>query len=120
MAIAFLLLGDPIWMIAAANFTYLIGIGLPSVAVWLLRRNEPDMRAALPRAARDDRARRRSPPASGALSTVLGFQQFGLPTVLFGARPRLLRVGRSTPGATWSRPPPRGHGAASRGRCTSS
>ena len=29
-------------MIAAANFAYLIGIGLPSVAVWLLRRNEPE------------------------------------------------------------------------------
>jgi hypothetical protein len=41
-AIAFLLLGDPVWLIAAANFCYLIGIGLPSIAVWLLRRNEPD------------------------------------------------------------------------------
>ena len=32
----------PIWMIAAANFTYLIGICLPNVAVWLLRRDAPD------------------------------------------------------------------------------
>jgi hypothetical protein len=29
-------------MIAAANFTYLIGISLPSVAVLLLRRSEPE------------------------------------------------------------------------------
>ena len=43
MAIAFLLSGDPVWVIAAANFTYLIGIALPSVAVWLLRKNEPDL-----------------------------------------------------------------------------
>ena len=41
--IAFLLIGDPIWLVAAANFTYLIGIALPSVAVWLLRRDQPDM-----------------------------------------------------------------------------
>src|SRR5258705_13148703 len=42
MAIFFLLLGDPIWLVAAANFTYLIGICLPNVAVWLLRRNHPE------------------------------------------------------------------------------
>ena len=41
MSIVFLLLGDPVWMIAAANLTYLIGIALPSVAVWLLRRHSP-------------------------------------------------------------------------------
>lgn len=33
MAIVFLLIGDPVWLIAAANLTYLIGIALPSVAV---------------------------------------------------------------------------------------
>ena len=43
MAIVFLLMGDPVWLIASANFTYLIGISLPSVAVWLLRRNQPQM-----------------------------------------------------------------------------
>ena len=42
LAIVALALGVPTWMIAAANFTYLIGISLPSVAVLLLRRNEPD------------------------------------------------------------------------------
>lgn len=43
MAIFFLLIGDPIWFVAAASLTYLIGIGLPSVAVWLLRRDAPAM-----------------------------------------------------------------------------
>ena len=43
MSIVFLLIGDPVWMIAAANLTYLIGIALPSVAVWLLRRHSPDL-----------------------------------------------------------------------------
>ena len=82
-ALAFLLAGVPIWILAAANFTYLIGIGLPSVAVWLLRRNHPEQ-------ARPWRAPRGTIVlgviAAGAwlASTVLGFQQFGLPVVLFG------------------------------------
>jgi DNA-binding transcriptional LysR family regulator len=33
----FLLIGDPLWLIAA-NLTYLIGISMPSIDVWLLRR----------------------------------------------------------------------------------
>ena len=41
-AIGFLLIGDPIWLIAAANFTYLLAICLASVAVWLLRRDAPE------------------------------------------------------------------------------
>jgi PAS domain S-box-containing protein len=83
MSIGFLLLGDPTWLIAAANFTYLIGIGLPSVAVWLLRRHEPDR-------LRPYRARRGLVTLGlvaaiiWAASTVLGFQQFGLPTVIAG------------------------------------
>ena len=91
-AIVFLLMGDPVWMIAAANFTYLIGIGLPSVAVWLLRRNSPDQ-------ARPWRAPRGTivlgVVAAGVwlASTVLGFQQFGLPTVLFGLALAYSRVG---------------------------
>src|SRR5581483_4035144 len=70
-------------LIAAANFTYLIGICLPSVAVWLLRRDAPDMH-------RPYRAPRGTimlgVVAAGVwmLSAILGFQQFGLPTVLFG------------------------------------
>lgn len=82
-AIAFLLAGDPVWLIAAADFTYLIGISLPSVAVWLLRRDQPDF----PRPYRAPRFTIELGLISASvwgLSTVLGFQQFGLPTVLFG------------------------------------
>jgi amino acid transporter len=42
LAIGALALGVPTWMIAAANFAYLIGISLPSIAVLLLRRDEPE------------------------------------------------------------------------------
>ena len=83
MAIWFLWLGDPIWLIAAANFTYLIGICMPSVAVWLLRRDAPDM----PRPYR-------APPgtiiaglcaaAGWMISAMLGFEQFGISTVMVG------------------------------------
>ena len=81
LAIVALLLGVPTWMIAAANFAYLIGISLPSVAVLLLRRNEPERERPY-----------RAPYGTimlglGAgcvwlLATCLGFEQFGLPTVL--------------------------------------
>jgi len=83
MAIAFLWLGDPVWLIASANFTYLIAIGLPSVAVWLLRRDQPQL-------ARPYRAPRGTillgllAAMIWGLSAILGFQQFGLPTVLVG------------------------------------
>ena len=83
MAIAFLLLGDPIWLIAAANFTYLISICLPSVAVWLLRRDAPDMTRPY-RAPRGTIGLGLLAAVIWALSALLGFQQFGLPTVLFG------------------------------------
>lgn len=82
-AIVFLLIGDPIWLIAAANFTYLIGICMPSVAVWLLRRDAPD-------ASRPYRAPRGTIGlglvAAGAwgASALLGFEQYGLPTVVVG------------------------------------
>jgi diguanylate cyclase (GGDEF)-like protein len=80
-AIAALLLGVPTWMIAAANFAYLISIALPSIAVWLLRRNEPERE-------RPWRAPRGTVMlgviAAGCwfAATGLGFEQFGLPTVL--------------------------------------
>ena len=82
-AILFLLIGDPIWLIAAANFTYLIGIVLPSVAVWLLRRDAPD--AVRPyRAPRGFIGLGLGAAAVWGLSALLGFEQFGLPTVVFG------------------------------------
>ena len=82
-AILFMAIGDPIWLVAAANFTYLIGICLPSIAVWLLRRDAPGL-------ARPYRAPRGTitlgvlAAAVWGMSALLGFEQFGLPTVVFG------------------------------------
>ena len=83
MSILFLLTGDPTWVIAAANLTYLIGIGLPSVAVWLLRRNEPARRRPW-RAPRGTVQLGLIAALCWGIATVLGFEQFGLPTVLAG------------------------------------
>jgi diguanylate cyclase (GGDEF)-like protein len=83
VAIIFLLMGDPIWMIAAANFTYLIGICMPNIAAWLLRRDMPD-------AERPYRAPRGTimlgvlAACVWLVAAILGFEQFGLPTVVFG------------------------------------
>lgn len=83
VSIVFLLIGDPIWLVAAANFTYLIGIAAPSVAVWLLRRNAPE--AARPyRAPSGTIGLGVAAAAAWLVATILGFQQFGLPTVVFG------------------------------------
>ena len=83
VAIVFLLAGDPVWMIAAANFTYLIGIALPSVAVWLLRRDSPDQDRPW-RAPRGTVLLGVGAAVAWLVSTVLGFRQFGMPVVLFG------------------------------------
>jgi diguanylate cyclase (GGDEF)-like protein len=83
MAVLFLLSGDPLWVIAAANFCYLIAIGLPSIAVWLLRRDAPQMERPY-RAPRGTVVLGVVAACGWALSTLLGFQQFGLPTVLAG------------------------------------
>ena len=83
VAIVFLLAGDPIWMIAAANLTYLIGIAMPNVAVWLLRRNEPKRHRPY-RAPRGMIGLGLVAACAWGLSTIFGFEQFGLPTVLFG------------------------------------
>ena len=83
MSIFFLLIGDPVWLIAAANFTYLIGITLPSVAVWLLRRDAPAMSRPY-RAPRGTIMLGLIAACIWGVSAILGFQQFGLPTVLFG------------------------------------
>ena len=50
-AIGFVLAGYPLWIIAAANFTYLISICMPNIAAWLLRRDQPGANAPLPGAA---------------------------------------------------------------------
>ena len=116
MAIAFLLAGDPVWVIAAANFTYLIGISLPSVAVWLLRRNAPELAAPVPRAARHDRARPGRRRHLGAVDAAR------LPAVRPADRARSASAWptparRSTPGAV-ERPPARRAPAACGAPCT--
>jgi diguanylate cyclase (GGDEF)-like protein/PAS domain S-box-containing protein len=83
MSIVFLLIGDPIWLIAAANFTYLISIALPSVAVWLLRRDAPQMSRPY-RAPRGAVTLGLVAAITWGLSALLGFEQFGLITVLIG------------------------------------
>jgi len=83
MAVLFLLLGDPIWLVAAANFTYLIGICLPNVAVWLLRRNQPGAHRPY-RAPRGMILAGLAGAIAWSISAVLGFQQFGMKTVLVG------------------------------------
>jgi len=82
-AIWFLWIGDPIWLVASANFTYLISIGLPNVAVWLLRRDQPELRRPY-RAPRGLVTLGLAAACVWGLSAMLGFQQFGLPTVLIG------------------------------------
>jgi signal transduction histidine kinase len=70
-------------VIAAANLTYLIGIALPSVAVWLLRRHEPER----PRTYRARVWSLRLGLVAAVIwltSTILGFEQFGLPIVILG------------------------------------
>src|SRR5436190_2725976 len=81
MAIGFLWSGHPSWVIAAATLTYLIGICLPSVAVWLLRRNEPH-RARPWRAPRFTAGLGVVAAAVWGAATLLGFGQFGLKSVL--------------------------------------
>ena len=83
MAILFLLIGDPIWLIAAANFTYLISIALPSVAVWLLRRDAPQLHRPY-RASRGMLNLGLAAAIIWGFSALLGFEQFGLSTVLIG------------------------------------
>jgi two-component system, sensor histidine kinase len=83
MAILFLWIGDPIWLVAAANFTYLISIAMPSVAVWLLRRDAPDMVRPF-RAPRGTVALGVWAAVAWGVCALLGFEQFGLTTVLIG------------------------------------
>lgn len=81
MAIVFLQSGDPTWVLAAANLAYLIGIAMPSVAVWLLRRNEPERPRAY-RAPRGTVVLGFAAACVWLLTTVLGLEQYGLPTAM--------------------------------------
>ncbi len=83
MAIGFLWLDEPIWIIAAANLTYLIGICMPNIAVWLLRRNEPEMQRPY-RAPKGTIGLGLFAACGWAIAIILGFEQFGLETVTIG------------------------------------
>jgi signal transduction histidine kinase/amino acid transporter len=83
LAIVGIWINDPIWFIAAASFTYLIGISLSSVAVWLLRRDQPDRERPY-RAPRGTIWAGLIAAICWGIATILGFEQFGLPTVIFG------------------------------------
>ena len=83
-AIFFLWLEDPIWLVAATNFTYVFGgLVLPSIAVWLLRRDAPEA-PRLWRAPRGTIMLGVVAASVWAISALLGFQQFGLKTVIIG------------------------------------
>lgn len=83
-ALFFLYLGDPVWLIAATNFTYVFGgLVLPSVAVWLLRRDAPEA-PRLYRAPRGTILLGLIAASVWAMTALLGFQQFGLTTVIVG------------------------------------
>jgi len=82
-AIIFLIAGDPVWMIAAANFTYLIGICMPNIAAYLLRRDLPDAERPY-RAPRGTIVLGVVAAVIWLFAAILGFEQFGLPTVVFG------------------------------------
>ena len=69
--------------IASANLTYLIGIGLPSIAVWVLRKNHPDW----PRLYRARNLSIKLGVVAALVwlaSTILGFEQFGLKVIIGG------------------------------------
>jgi PAS domain S-box-containing protein len=83
-AIFFLYLGDPIWLIAATNFTYVFGgLVMPSIAVWLLRRDAPDV-TRIWRAPKGTIVLGLIAATTWAITALLGFQQFGLSTVIVG------------------------------------
>ena len=89
MAIAFLLIGDPIWLIAAANLTYLIGIALPSMSrSGCCASNEPRTWRGRYRAPRGTiihhRFVRRGRHPVGAHGRSSASSNSGLPTVLIG------------------------------------
>ena len=77
------MMDDPVWFIAAANLTYLIGIAMPNLAVWLLRKDMPDHPRPY-RAPRGTIVAGLVSAAAWGVATVLGFEQYGLPVVIFG------------------------------------
>ena len=82
-SILFLWIGDPVWLIAAANFTYLIGVCMPSIAVWLLRLDAPHAERPF-RAGRGMIGVGLLAALVWLVSAVFGFEQFGISTVIIG------------------------------------
>ena len=82
LAIVFLLIGDPVWLVAAANFTYLIGIACRASPSGCCAATSPP--ASVRTAPRAGRSSRMVAAGIWGSSTILGFQQFGLPTVIAG------------------------------------
>jgi signal transduction histidine kinase len=83
IAILIVWFGAPSWLIAATNFQYLLCIALASIAVWLLRKTSPDA----PRLYRAPNICIYLGLISASIwiiATVLGFRQYGLPTVIAG------------------------------------
>jgi len=83
VAAILVLINDVTWLQCAANFAYLIGIFLPSLAVWLLRRDQPDA----PRLYTAPRFMLAVGLAAGGvwmLAAILGAEQFGLPMIVLG------------------------------------
>ncbi len=98
-ATVFLLAGDPVWMIAAANFTYLIGICMPNVAAYALAARHAGSRASLPGAARHHRPRGGRGLDLAARGDPRASSSSGCPRSSSGWRSPT-RAPRSTPGAS--------------------
>jgi signal transduction histidine kinase/CheY-like chemotaxis protein/amino acid transporter len=82
-AAALVLVDNHTWLQGAANFAYLIGIFLPSLAVWLLRRDQP----AAPRLYTAPRSMLTLGLCAGfvwILAALLGAEQFGLAIIVVG------------------------------------
>jgi signal transduction histidine kinase/CheY-like chemotaxis protein/L-asparagine transporter-like permease len=82
-ATALVLIDNRTWLQGAANFAYLIGIFLPSLAVWLLRRDQPEA----PRLYTAPRYTLGLGLAAGVvwlLAALLGAEQFGLAIIVVG------------------------------------
>ena len=80
-AIVLLSVGYPTWVLATANLAYLTSIAMPSLAVWLLRRNEPERERPY-RAPRGTIGLGVAAAIGWLTVVVLGFEQFGLPTMI--------------------------------------
>jgi diguanylate cyclase (GGDEF)-like protein len=82
-ALVFVSIREPLFVFAASNFAYVLAIGLPSVAVWLLRRDAPHLERPY-RAQPGSLALGLAAAAIWAVSAIFGFEQFGLPAVVLG------------------------------------